>query len=200
MAEKEKKDFPEHKEQINPQEVSFVPPPLKILLEWESPARPFKKRDRDYFTTIAAIVFLVSVILLFIQEWLLIAVIISLMFITYVLATVKPEDVKHKITTRGIKTGKRNYKWEDFDHFWISERWDHKILNLRLTAPMAPIIQILLGKKKEEEIKDIIEKYLMYEKPEDNFLDKAADWLQEKFPLESTETDKTSEKPAKPEN
>lgn len=194
-----KKALPKE-EQINPQEVSFVPPPLKTLLEWESPARPFKKRDREYFTTIAAIVFLVSVILLFIQEWLLIAVIISLMFISYVLATVKPENVKHKITTRGIKTGKRNYKWEDFDHFWISERWGHKILNLRLTAPMAPIIQILLGDKEEKEIKETIEKYLIYDKPEDNFLDKAAEWLQEKFPLEKTETDKTSEKPNKLED
>ena len=44
------------------------PVQLKTLLKWQAPIRPFKKRDREYYTTIAAIVFLLAVILLFLKE------------------------------------------------------------------------------------------------------------------------------------
>src|SRR3989344_7077773 len=81
------------------------PVELKTLLKWEAAVRPFKKRDREYYTTIAAIVFLLAVILLFLKEWLLIAVMAALMFVAYVLATVPPESVEHELNTRGIVTG-----------------------------------------------------------------------------------------------
>src|SRR3989344_2790499 len=86
---------------IPPATVSHEPKEIKTLLNWRSPSRPFKKRSRDYFTTIAAIVFLIGVILLFIKEFLLIGVILALMFVSYVLATVPPEEVEHEISTEG---------------------------------------------------------------------------------------------------
>ena len=170
---------------VMPTEVAVIPPPAKDLLAWESSARPFKKRGREYFTTIAAIVFLVSVILLFIKELLLIAVIIALMFVSYVLATVEPEKIKHKITTRGIKTGDKTYKWEDFSRFWFVEKWGHVILNIDLFRGFPSRLQLLLGNLKKTQLRKVIEKYLLYEKPEKTMMDKAGKWLQEKVPLET---------------
>jgi len=180
-----KKTAPALGQSFSPSEVSVVPPPAKDLLGWEAPARPFKKRNREYFTTIAAIVFLVSVILLFVKEWLLIGVIIALMFVSYVLATVEPEKVKHKITTRGVFTGDKNYKWDDLMQFWFSDKWGHEVLNIKTLRNFPPQLQMLLGSLDKKQVRDIVEKYLPYEKPEKNTLDKMANWLQEKVPLES---------------
>lgn len=159
--------------------------PLKTLLTWRAPIRPFKRRGREFFTTIGAIVFLLVLILLFLKEWLLIAVIIALMFVSYVMATVEPETVEHQITNRGIITGGRNYHWEEMDRFWISEKLNQKILNVTNLVRLPRILQLLLGEVDEAQVKKILSQYLPAEELEKNWVDKASDWLSRRVPLES---------------
>lgn len=159
---------------------------LKTLLSWKSPARPFKKRNREYFTTIGAIVFLLAVILLFLKEWLLIAVIIALMFVAYVLASIPPEEVEHKITTRGIVTGNRTYVWDDLSKFWFSQRWKQTILNVETKLRFPGQLLLLLGDTNKDKVKEILGKYLSFEQPETTWMDNAAEWLAKKVPLEKT--------------
>jgi len=160
------------------------PVELRSLLKWQAAVRPFKKRDKDYYTTIAAIVFLLAVILLFLKEWLLIGVMVALMFVAYVLATVEPENVEHEITTIGIVTGNKTYKWEDLKGFWFGKKWKDVILNIDTKLSFPGRLMMLLGDKKQEEIKKILEKYIQFEIPEKTFMDRSAKWLSEKVPLE----------------
>ena len=169
----------------NPSEVTVVPGPTKDLLVWRAPARPFKKRNREYFSTVVAIVFLLVVILLFIKEWLLIGVIIALMFVSYVLATVPPEEVTHRITTRGVVTGGKTYKWEWFTRFWFSQKWDNDLVYFEALQVFPRQIQLVLKGQSKDEVKKVVERYLLFEKPKKTLMDKAADWLQKKVPLES---------------
>lgn len=168
-----------------PSEVTVVPAPAKDLLVWKAPSRPFKKRSKEFFTTVAAIVFLLAVILLFVKEWLLIGVVVALMFVSYVLATVPPEEITHKISTRGVRSRGRLYRWEWFTRFWFTKKWNTDILHLETRIAFPRQLQLVLKDKNREEIKKVIEKYLLFEKPKKTLLDKAADWLQEKVPLES---------------
>lgn len=169
----------------DPSEVTIVPGPAKELLSWPAPARPFKKRDKEYFSTIGAIVFLLVVILFFIKEWLLIAVIISFLFVSYVLASVPPGEVSHRLTTKGVVTGGKTYKWQWFNRFWFSDKWHYKILHLEAVNLFPRQLQLVLKNDQENEIKKIVEKYLVLEKPKKTLVDKAADWLTKKVPLES---------------
>ncbi|HBU22290.1 TPA: hypothetical protein DEB02_05090, partial [Candidatus Beckwithbacteria bacterium] len=111
--------------------------------------RPFKKRDREYYTTIGAIGFLLAVILLFLKEWLLIAVIAALMFVAYVLATVEPEKTSHEITTVGILTGDKTYKWEDLKRFWFETKWSDKISHVDTKLSFLGRLMLLLGDTSE---------------------------------------------------
>jgi len=165
--------------------VVVQPVELKSLLKWEALARPYKKRDREFYTTIAAIVFLLAVILLFLQEWLLIVVLASFMFVTYVLATVQPEKVEHEITTLGVTTSGKSYKWQDFLRFWFEEKTGETILHIDTMLRFPTRLILLLGQEDKERVKKILQKYVRYENPEDTFMDKASKWLQEKVPLES---------------
>jgi len=173
------------KEVQKPVEVKVRRPvELRSLLKWQAPVRPFKKRDKEYYTTIAAIVFLLAVILFFLKEWLLIAVIVALMFVAYVLATVPPENVAHEITTRGVVTGGKQYKWEELKRFWFSEKWKERILHIDTRLNFPGRLMMLLGDKKEIDIKRLLEKYIEFEIPEETFMDRSAKWLSEKVPLE----------------
>lgn len=168
-----------------PEPVTVMQEPLKDLLAWRSPARAFKTRDREYYTTIAAIIFLLAVILLFLKEWLLIGVIISLGFVAYVLSTVSPEEVENKITTRGVVTGGKRYDWAFLGRFWFSQKWGSELLNIETRLAFPNRLIVLVGKADKDKIKSILDKYLLAERPAKSYIDKAGEWLQKKFPLET---------------
>ena len=162
-----------------------TPKEIKTLLEWKSPSRPFKRRDRDYFTTIAAIVFLIGVILLFIKEFLLIGVMLALMFVSYVLATVEPEEVDHKITTEGIDSGGKSYRFTELKDFYLTKKWEAEILNVNTKLKFPGRLLVLLGNMEQKKVKEELGKYLSYrETPILTWMDKAADWISKKVPLE----------------
>jgi hypothetical protein len=160
---------------------------LRVLYGWRAPTRLFKKRDREFWTTVLAIVFLVGLILFFVKEWFLIAAIISLTFVYYVLSTVEPEEAEYKITNRGLIYVGQTYPWENIDQFWFSEKYGQRTVNFEVRGGLSGRLIILVGKGDEVKIKELLLKYLLEEEPKPAFLDKAADWLQKKVPLEGEE-------------
>lgn len=155
----------------------------EVYAEWESPSRLFKKRDREYFTNIGAMVFFLSVILVFVKEFVLIAAVLSIVFLIYVLSTVPPDDIKHRITSLGIESTGHFYRWEDLSEFWFEEQWGQHMLILR--PFVSSHIIILLANQPKDKIREMIAEYIPYrEQPERSFVDNAARWITEKIPLE----------------
>lgn len=157
----------------------------RILYEWVAASRPYKKRDREFYTTIGVIVFLLSLILFFAGQFLFIAVVISAAFVGYVLNTIPPENVHNAITTFGIRSGQQLFYWEELGRFWFTQKYKTSMLHVE-TARAFPGVLVLLLKdaSQEEELKKVLLKYTVFEKPKDTWVDKASLWLQEKFPLE----------------
>jgi len=158
----------------------------KSLLTWKAPERPFKKRSRDYFTTAGAIVFLLGVILFFLKEWLLIMVMIALLFVAYIMSTVEPRKIEHQITSQGIVTGDKKYKWEDLERFWFMERWGQKVLHVEKSAGIPRQLILLLGEANQSQIKKLLSEHLTLEEPEKTWIDNASDWVSRRVPLESS--------------
>src|SRR4030067_3006442 len=84
----------------------------EVYLRWTSPSRLFKPRNREFFTNIGAIVFLLMVILVFAREFALIAAVLGVVFFIYVTSTVPPEDVEHRLTNLGLDSAGHFYRWE----------------------------------------------------------------------------------------
>ena len=155
----------------------------EVLLAWDSPSRIFKRRDKEYFTNIGAIVFLLIVILIFAREFLLIAAVVSIVFLVYVLSTVPPEEVTHRITNLGLESADHFYRWEGLVEFWFEEQWGQTMLVVR--PIFGTRIIALLGSEDKAQIHKLIAEYLPFrEKPEKSWVDNAASWITEKIPLE----------------
>lgn len=155
----------------------------EVYLAWSSPSRLFKKRDREFFVNILAIVFLLSVILVFVREFVLIATVLSIVFLIYVLSTVPPEDVKHRVTSLGIESAGHFYRWEEFADFWFDEQWGQNMMVLR--PFMSPRIIVLLGDQKKDKVRELIARHIPFrEEPDRSWVDNAARWISEKIPLE----------------
>ncbi len=158
----------------------------KILLEWTAPSRPYKIRSRGFYTTILSIAFLLGVILLLLKEFLLIGVIMAFAFLSYVLATYKPEDARHQITTLGVRTDDKLYEWDKLSNFWLKKQWDQEVVICKTFAALPGVILLVIDSKKREDIiKEIGEKIPLV-KPTDSFVDKASKWLGNKIPLENS--------------
>lgn len=155
----------------------------EVYVSWESPSRLFKKRDKEYFTNIGAIVFLLSIIFVFAGEYLLIAAVLSIVFLIYVLSTVPPEPVKHKVTNLGIESAGHFYRWEELVDFWFEHQWGQTMIVAR---PMfGSRIIILLGTVSPDTVRTLIAKHIPFrEQPEKTWVDNAASWLTQKIPLE----------------
>lgn len=157
--------------------------PQEVLLAWSSPSRLFKRRNKEYYTNAGAIVFLAVVILIFAREYLLIAAVVSIMFLVYVLSTVPPEDVNHRITNLGLESAGHFYRWEELVEFWFEEQWGQTMLELR--PIVGTRIIVLLGGEDKAEVRKLITKYIPFrEQPEKSWVDNAAHWITEKIPLE----------------
>lgn len=155
----------------------------EVLLAWSSPSRLFKRRDKEYFTNVGAIVFLLVIILVFAREFLLIAAVVSIVFLIYVLSTVPPEEVSHRITNLGIESAGHYYRWEELSEFWFEEQWGQMLLVLR--PIFGTRIIILLGVQDKDLVRKLIAQYIPFrEKPEKSWVDNASSWLSKKIPLE----------------
>jgi hypothetical protein len=155
----------------------------EVLLSWTSPSRLFKKRDKEYFTNIGAIVFLLVIILIFAREFVLIAAVVSIVFLIYVLSTVPPEEVQHHITNLGIESTGQFYRWNTLSEFWFEEQWGQVMLVVKQTA--GPRIIILLGSQDRQRVRDLVAVHIPYrEVPEKTWVDNAASWLSKKVPLD----------------
>src|SRR6187549_1595697 len=86
---------------------------VKDLYTWKSLNRPLWNYSGEAFRTLGAIALLVSIILLFFQEYLAIMVTWAAFFLFYALTKVPPVEVEHKITNQGIVSMDRSYLWSE---------------------------------------------------------------------------------------
>lgn len=159
---------------------------IKTLLEWEAPARPFRKKDRSYYTTLAIIVILLCLILLLAREFLLIAALLSLTFVAYVLAFVPPHKINYKISTQGVTIGEDFYFWHFLDSFWFKEKEGYNVVHIQTRFRFPAQLMLVLQRADEEKIKKIMSRFLpFFEKPYKSWMEKWSESLQKNFPLEN---------------
>lgn len=168
-------DVPKSNEEMKKEEVIF---------QWKSPSRLFKKRDKEYFTNIGAIVFLLVVILFFAREYMFILAVLSIVFFIYVTSTVEPEEIEHKITNLGIESGDSFYRWGELVDFWYEEQWGQSLFVVQSLA-RGRIMMLLSKTMNKDKVREAVAQYVPYrEHPQKTWMDNASRWISEKIPLE----------------
>jgi len=172
----------------------------KELFAWKALSRPYQKKDRDFWVTALASAGLVCVILFVIGEWGLIAAILSLLFFYYVLTAVKPEKVSYRITTKGVYLpgGEQRVDWDFLKNFYFGERWGHSVLKVKTFLRNMPIVSLVVVKKDEKKLTEILEKYLPEGEEEKNAADKISNWVYKRLPFEVEKSAKNRSAPGKP--
>ncbi len=156
----------------------------KTLFEWDAPERAFKTRDRDFWVTAISILVLVSVALILIKEFYLIIALISLIFLYYVLSTVKPENVGCRLTNRGLYFGDHRYEWATFYRFWFGQSLGQDSLFFETILRFPRQVAIVINPQDKEKIKEILIKKMPMVESSPTFVDKLTKWFAKRLPLE----------------
>ena len=150
----------------------------KTLFTWKSPSHVFVQRDKRWYTQTALLVILLVLILFVFNQYLLMATILAITFVVYVAASIKPEEVDHRITNLGVESLKHRYLWDELEDFWFSRRHGQEILNIETNITYPGRLTLLASTKDKEKIKKILIDYLPYlEQPKENIFDKVSEKL-----------------------
>lgn len=168
-----------------PEEVSTLKPPevekQQELVSWIAPARPFKRRNREFYVTVIAMAAVCAFVLFLIEGWLPVILVISLVFLFYVMSTVEPENVQYQITNLGIKIAGKLTGWEIMGRFWFTKRLDTELLVIE-TKVLPGRLELVIKPEIKDDIKKSLEKYLTHEEIPASNLDKAANWVSVRMP------------------
>lgn len=155
-------------------------------MSWTGPGRPFRKRGRQFFLTALLIALLVEIILFLFSQYLLMVVVVSLVFLSFVLALVPPRDFHYRISNQGVTVEDHSYLWVELYDFYFKKRYDVDVLHVRTKAFIPGELTMTLGGVDREHVKTVLLPYLPYrETVRTTFMEKSADWLSRNFPLEA---------------
>lgn len=159
------------------------PQPEEELLEWVAPSRPFKKHNRQFYTTIGMIVLLVVLILFFAGQTLPVAVVVAVVFFIYVQNSIAPGNITYKLTTYGIRVENDLYYWEELGRFWFTQELGQQVL--RIEVGRYPFrLAILIGEMNKEDMTAVLSEILLNEVPPLTTYEKMARWLHDKIPID----------------
>lgn len=156
----------------------------RVVYEWYSPSRVFKKRKKQYFTNFTTIVLLLSLILFFSGQAMAVAVILSVAFMAYVMTSVPPHSVTQKITTYGVRLEDKIYYWQEMGRFWFETKSGQIVLKIEVTKFPNQLSLVVNNETEKLEISRYLSDVLLQQKPEPTIADKFGDWLAKKFPID----------------
>jgi hypothetical protein len=161
----------------------------QVVYQWRAPLRPYKRRSALILRFYLTVAFLLSIIMFFFGDKILIIPIWALVFLFYVLTITPPPEVDNKITTFGIETAGVTARFETLSHFYFGKRFGFYTLTVVSQPPYFYHLYVVIP---DEEVKNnlikILSNHLIYqEKPQKTLTDRMLDFLSSLMPDDEEE-------------
>ena len=155
--------------------------PEKTLFSWKAKSRPFKRRNKDFWVTVVSIAAISGLILFFVEGYMPVLLIVALVFLSYILNTVEPEEIEYKITNKGVKFGEQLTLWQDLSRFWFSRRFDEELLVFEANS-LTGRLELVINVNDKDTIKKSLKTYVTEEEIPPSQIDKASNWFSKRLP------------------
>lgn len=151
----------------------------QVMFSWTAPLRPYKKRSALIIRFYLSVALLLSLIMFFFGDKILLIPIWALVFIFYVLTITPPPDVENKITTFGIEAAGVTLRWEALSHFYFGKRFGFYTLTIVSQSPYFYHLYLVVPTSDmKKKIITILSAHLLYqETPQKTIADKMLDWI-----------------------
>jgi len=151
----------------------------QVKFSWKAPLRPYKKQSSLIVRFYLSLAFLLSLIVFFFGDKILIIPIWALIFIFYVLTITPPPNVENKITTFGIDAAGVTLRWEMLSHFYFGKRFGFYTLTVVSRSPYFYHLYLVVPTEEmKKKLITILSAHLLYqETPQKTITDKMLDWV-----------------------
>ena len=158
----------------------------KLVHEWQAQERPYAPLNREMFTTVVAGVFLLGVILFVINGpiggTIIGMFLASIVFLWYVMGTVKPQKAIFRIFTWGIEAGERLYPYDIMNRFWFEGKDENRMLVVELLINWPRHLRVMIDNEETEALlREILEDFIVEDQPKPNWLEKASTWIEKQI-------------------
>ena len=146
----------------------------QVVYSWKAPLRAFKKRSKNVLRFYIAVAILLSAIIFFVGDKILIVPIWAVLFLFYVLTITPPPEIENKITKFGIETVGITLRWDVLSHFYFTKRFGFDILIIVTHPPynMHSYLIIPSNKIKQDVMRILIEHIVFLDKPQLSLVDR----------------------------
>lgn len=159
----------------------------QALFSWVAPLRAYKQQTVGVLRFYVAVAVLLTLIVFFFKEFILIIPIWAIMFLVYALTITPPENTEHIITKFGIQTAQQTYPWENLSHFYFIKKFDYDIVVIFTRMQFThPLYLVVPNPPTKHEVLHHLSNHLIYqESPRKTLTDKMAEWLTTLMPEEA---------------
>jgi len=151
----------------------------QVIFSWKAPLRPYKKQSGVILRFYLSVALLLSLIMFFFGDKILLIPIWALVFIFYVLTITPPPEVENKITTFGVDASGVTLRWEALSHFYFGKRFGFYTLTIVSQSPYFYHVYLVVpNEEMKKRLIGILSAHLLYqEKPQKTITDKMLDWV-----------------------
>lgn len=156
----------------------------QVIFSWKAPLRPYKKRSRIILRFYIAVALLLSLIIFFFGDKILLIPIWAVLFLFYILTVTPPPEVENKISKFGIEAAEVTLRWETLSHFYFGTRFGFTTITVVGRAPYFYHLYLVIpDQETKTQLVKLLSEHLVYqEKPYRNITDKMIDWLSRLVP------------------
>lgn len=131
--------------------------PIKQIFAWKSPEHQTHKKGVSWYITILVLIAAVIVYGIYDRAWTFVAAfVVAAAAYYYFIFRETPRMLNVTVSKTGIHIGKHEYPASEIRYFWIINKSDVKILNLRLKKRFLPDIAIFLDGQDPEELRHFL--------------------------------------------
>ncbi|MBU0534607.1 MAG: hypothetical protein ABIJ82_03325 [Patescibacteria group bacterium] len=161
----------------------------KIFLSWEATSHPETRgMNKRFIRALTIIGIFVGLLLLAMQEFFVILVIGSIIFVTQALMKMPPEKMSYELNSFGITVNGKLYYWDELRRYFFIQRGETEIAVVDTTMGIPGRLFIHFDPKDKEKIREVFNKYLHFlEQEPKTFFDNAYDKIVKKFGVEDKE-------------
>lgn len=144
---------PEPPKEFDPQKLG----PKESYLMWTAPGRTMHKGySEKLLRTFAIIGVFVALFLVIIQEYFLILVVVSMVFVGQVLAKTPPEDAHYEISSYGVTIDDETHYWHELRRFFFFDQDGVATLAVDLVSGFPARLFLTLAGIDKQKVKDIM--------------------------------------------
>lgn len=152
----------------------------KVLFSWKAPTHAFRKKNREFWVKIVAVVSLLGFIFFIAEGIMPVILLVSVLFLFYVLSVTEPETIECSITNKGINISERKNLWELFKGFTFTSRAGVNFLVLNMFA-LPGKMELIMDEKDKSKIVSVLTKYIPEEELSTGRFDKVSEWVSNKI-------------------